>query len=98
RQYLAERMPFVQSAFQIDVWLELPLEEARRWLAWWRVGLEAEGAGTRLRCGRDQLEMFAAHLLSLECRIVVHAPGELRATFQRFAARAEAAAAAAGGS
>lgn len=88
RKHLAEHMPFVQSAYQIDVWIELPLEAARQSLSWWRVGLEAEGAGTRLRCGRDQLELFAAHLLTLDCRIVIHSPDELRATFRRLGARA----------
>src|SRR5882757_4306223 len=66
RKYLAEHMPFVQSEYQIDVWIDMPLEEAERSFALWRIATEAHEGGTRLRCGRDQLEMFAAMLLSMK--------------------------------
>ena len=92
RRYLAERMPFLQSTYQIDVWIDMPLEQARQNFALWRVAAEPEGKGTRLRCGRDQLEMFAAMLLSAGRRIVVHSPSELRDTFQRLATCAQRAA------
>ncbi len=82
RAYLAERMPFVQSDYQIDVWIEKPLEEAERAFAHWRVAMEKSGAGTRLRCGREQLNIFAAMLLSMRCRIVVYEPAELREAFR----------------
>lgn len=85
RRYLAERMPFVQSDYRIDVWIDLPVEEARRSFAPWRVAVEEEEGGARLRCGRDRLEMFAAMLLSMRRRIVVHSPPELRATFRQLA-------------
>ncbi len=88
RRYLAEHMPFVQSAYEIDVWIDLPLEEAERHFAMWRVAMEAEGGGTRLRCGRDRLELFAAMLLSMGRRIVVHGPVELRETFRAMAVEA----------
>ena len=86
RQYLAERMPFLQSTYQIDVWIDMPLEEALRNFALWRIAAEPEGDGTRLRCSRDQLEMFAAMLLSTGRQIVVHSPSELRDTFRSLAA------------
>lgn len=92
RQYLAERMPFVQSDYQIDVWIDMPAEEAACHFAPWRIATEAEGNGTRLRCGRDRLELFAAMLLSLGRRIVVHSPPELRTTFRQLARQATAAA------
>lgn len=82
RAYLGERMPFVQSEYQIDAWVDMPIEEARKEFAPWRVAAEAEGTGTRLRCGRDRLEMFAAMLLSYGRRIVVRSPPELRTTFR----------------
>jgi predicted DNA-binding transcriptional regulator YafY len=88
RQYLKERMPFVQSDYQIDVWLDMPLEEAQRTLAVWRVAAEAEAGGTRVRCGRDRLDMFAAMLLCMGRRIVVHGPEELREIFRQLARQA----------
>ena len=63
RRHLQQSMPFVQSEYQIDVWIDMPLEEAERSFAPWRVVLESQDRGTRLRCGRDHLEMFAAMLL-----------------------------------
>jgi predicted DNA-binding transcriptional regulator YafY len=92
RRYLQERMPFLQSDFQIDVWIDMPLEEAGPAFAPWRVATEGQHGGTRLRCGRDRLEMFAAMLLALGRKIVVHQPPELRATFRELSRRAAAAA------
>ena len=88
RSYLRERMPFVQSDYQIDVWIDMPIEEAERTFAPWRVATREDQGGTRVFCGRDQLQMFAAMLLSMGRRIVVHEPAELKATFIELAARA----------
>jgi predicted DNA-binding transcriptional regulator YafY len=88
RKHMDASMPFVQSAYQIDVWIDMPVEEARRNFQPWRVVLEEEDGGTRLRCGRDRLEMFAAMLLSMGRRIVVHGPEELRETFRELGRRA----------
>lgn len=92
RKYLAERLPFVQSDHQIDVWIDMPAEEAARHFAPWRIATEAERDGTRLRCGRDRLEPIAAMLLSMRRRIVVRGPAELRTTFRELAKQATAAA------
>jgi predicted DNA-binding transcriptional regulator YafY len=92
RQYMRESMPFVQSQYQIDVWVDLPIEEARQSLMPWRMSLEAEDGGVRIRCGRDRLEMFAAMLLSVDRRIVIHSPDELRQTFRKLARQADQAA------
>lgn len=81
RRYLESSMPFIQSDYQIDVWIDMPIEEAERTFAFWRVATEKRENGTRLRCGRNRLEMFAAMLLSTGRRIVVHSPPELRETF-----------------
>ena len=83
RSYLQDRMPFIQSDYQIDVWIDMPIEEAEHTFAPWRVATEAQEGGTRLRCGRDRLEMFAAMLLSMGRRIVVYRPEELRDTFRQ---------------
>jgi len=87
-RYLREHMPFIQSDYPIDVWIDMPVEAAERSFAPMRVATEGQDGGTRLRCGRDRLEMFAAMLLSLDCRIVVHSPAELCGTFRRLAQRA----------
>jgi predicted DNA-binding transcriptional regulator YafY len=86
--YLRDRLPFVQSGYQIDVWIDMPIEEAERTFAPWRVATEQDQAGTRLRCGRDQLQMFAAMLLSMGRRILVREPPELRETFKQLALQA----------
>jgi predicted DNA-binding transcriptional regulator YafY len=88
RQYLEERMPFIQSDYQIDVWIDMPIEEAERTFASMRVATEPQEGGTRLRCGRDRLEMFAAMLLSMGRRIVVYSPAEMRETFRQLARKA----------
>jgi len=89
RRYMQERMPFVQSDYQIDVWIDMPIEEAERNFAPWRIVTEPQDSGTRLRCGRDRLEMFAALLLSTGKQIVVRSPPELRKTFKQLAKAAK---------
>lgn len=88
RRYLEEHLPFVQSKHQMDVWIDLPFAEAKHSFALWRVAMEEENGGTRLRCGRDNLDFFAAMLLSTGHRVVVHRPAALRATFRMLAQRA----------
>jgi predicted DNA-binding transcriptional regulator YafY len=88
RQHLRASMPFVQSQYQIDVWIDMPIEEARQNFAPWRVATEEKDGGTQVRCGRDRLEMIAAMLLSMGRRIVVHSPQELRKTFRDLARQA----------
>jgi predicted DNA-binding transcriptional regulator YafY len=88
RSYLQQSLAFFQAQFKIDVWIEMPIEEAKQFFAPWRVAIEEENAGTRLRCGRDRLELTAAMLLSTGRRIVVNAPDELRQTFQELARQA----------
>jgi len=88
RAYLRRRMPFVQSDYQVDVWIEMPFEEAERFFAPWRVAIEREKDGTRIRCGRDDLHLMAAMLLSLGCKVVVHQPAQLREAFRELARRA----------
>lgn len=92
RQHLHASMPFVQSQYQIDVWIDMPIDEARKNFVPLRVALEEGDGGTRLRCGRDRLEMIAAMLLSMGRRIVVHSPGELRKMFRKLARQALSAA------
>lgn len=88
RRYLEERMPFIGSEYQIDVWIDMPIGEAEKMFMPMRVVAEAEAGGTRLRCGRDRLEIFAAILLAANCRIKVQSPPALRETFRQLAQRA----------
>jgi predicted DNA-binding transcriptional regulator YafY len=88
RRYMQTSMPFIQARYQIDVWIEMPIAEAHQMFAMWRVAIEEENGGTRLRCARDRLEMIAALLLSAGRRIVVHSPEELRETFRELARQA----------
>jgi predicted DNA-binding transcriptional regulator YafY len=88
RSYMREHMPFVQSEYQIDVWIDMPIEQVEQSIVPWRVSMEAQDGGTRLRCGRDRLEMFAAMLLTTGRRVVVHRPEEMRKTFRELARHA----------
>jgi len=89
RRHMQQSMPFIQSDYQIDIWIDMPIEEAQRAFSTpWRVATEAEGTGTRIRCNRDRLEMFAAMLLSVGRKIVIHSPAELRQTFRQLAQQA----------
>ena len=92
RSYLQQSLAFFQAQYKIDVWIETSLEEAKQMFAPWRVAIEKENGGTRLRCGRDRLEMIAAMLLSTGSRIVVNGPDELRETFRVLARQALSAA------
>ena len=86
------RSPFVQAGFSIEVWLDLPIEKARSRFACHRVMIEAENGGVALRCSRENLEWFAAMLLTLGCSIVLRQPPELKEAFHRLATRAAQAA------
>jgi predicted DNA-binding transcriptional regulator YafY len=85
KQFLSERMPFLQSKYQIDVSIAMPFAKASEHFMLWRISIEPENDGTRLRCGRDQLEVLAAMLLSTGYRLVVHSPPELRGVFRKLA-------------
>jgi predicted DNA-binding transcriptional regulator YafY len=88
RAHLQQSMPFVQSPFVVEVWLDLPFEKARREFPLHRVMLQDENGGTALRCARENLEAFAAMLLSLGCGIIICKPQELREVFSKLAERA----------
>src|SRR6516225_834617 len=96
KAYLQSSMPFVQAGFSIEVWLDLPIDKARSHFALHRVMMADENGGITLRCARENLEAFAAMLLTLGCSIEVRQPSELHAAFERLAARATQAAAGGG--
>jgi predicted DNA-binding transcriptional regulator YafY len=90
--YLERSMPFVQAGFSIEVWLQMPVDQIRSYFSLHRVMMEEENGGTTLRCARENLEPFAAMLLTLGCSIIVRQPRELMETFDRLATRAAQAA------
>ena len=90
--YLRQTMPFVQSTFHVQVWLQLPFREAQCQFALHRVAMQEENGGTTIRCGRENLPVFAAMLLSLGCRVIVREPQELKEAFSTLAKRAAQAA------
>ncbi|HEX4773558.1 MAG TPA: YafY family protein [Bryobacteraceae bacterium] len=92
KQYLQRALPFVQSAYTIEVWIDMPHSKAETYFAPWRVITGEEDGGTILTCGRDDLHMFAAMLLSFGCRVVVRQPEELRKVFTQLAKLARQAA------
>src|SRR5689334_13483367 len=71
KTHLQRSMPFVQAGFSIEVWLNLPIDQARSHFALHRVMMEDENGGTTLRCARENLDAFAAMLLTLGCSIEV---------------------------
>ena len=88
RAFLRESLPFAPSLWTVEVWLDLPPEEAHWRVLPHKMMLEAENDGTVLRCGTGNLEWIAAVLLGLKCRVVIHKPIELRAAFVALAERA----------
>src|SRR5215469_7969329 len=93
KAYLQRSMPFVQAGFSIEVWLDLPIDKVKSHFDPHRIMMEDETGGTTLRCARENLEPFAAMLLTLGCSIVLRQPKELAEAFERLATRAAQAAA-----
>jgi predicted DNA-binding transcriptional regulator YafY len=96
KAHLQQSMPFVEAGYDVEVWLDWPVEKARSRFAAHRVMMEDQDGGTTLRCARENLEPFAAMLLSLGCAIRVRQPKELAEAFKKLAHRAADAAASPG--
>jgi predicted DNA-binding transcriptional regulator YafY len=77
KEYMLKSLPFAASEWQVEVWLDLPLEEARWRLYGHHAVLETDGSGTLLRCSTSDLEWFATVLLKLWCGVKVRQPKEL---------------------
>jgi predicted DNA-binding transcriptional regulator YafY len=88
RAFLRESLPFAPSPWTVEVWLDLPLEEAHWRVLPHKMRLEPNGDGTVLRCSSTDLEWIVAMLLGLKCRVVIREPIELRAAFVALADRA----------
>jgi predicted DNA-binding transcriptional regulator YafY len=88
RAFLYERIALAASPWQVEVWLDLPPETVESRLPRATAVLEAEGAGTLLRCTATDLEEIAVLLLQVGCGIEVRQPEELREAFAAVARRA----------
>ncbi len=88
RAFLRQSLPFAPAPWKIEVWLNLPLEEAKWRVLPHKMLLEAEDHGTLLRCGSADLEWIAAMLLSLNCEFRIRQPTELIKAFEALATRA----------
>jgi len=88
KSYLSRSMPFVETGFSIEVWIDLPIGKAQSHFAFHRAMMVEENGGTTVRCARAKVEPFAAMLLTLDCSVVVRGPTELIDVFDRHAMRA----------
>ncbi len=84
--FLRESIAFAPAPWEVSVWLDAPPETVRRCTGV-RAVLEAEGGGTRLRCGVTNLDDFAVTLLYLGCGFEVNFSPELGRAFQTLAER-----------
>jgi predicted DNA-binding transcriptional regulator YafY len=88
RSFVYERMALAEAPWQIDVWLDLPLESVEAGLPRAMAVLSTEGNGTILTCTTTELDDLAMRLLPLGCRMEIRRPVELRDAFRRVAERA----------
>jgi hypothetical protein len=88
KSFLYERIAMAATAWEVDVWLDLPPEVAELRLPRAIALLEPEGNGTRLRCSWTVLEDLAVMLLGVGCDIDIRNPPELANAFRAIANRA----------
>ena len=93
RAHLLESLARSPTDRQVRVWLDLPVERVQNRVFPAHASLEPSDGGTLMCCGVEDLEWFAAGLLMLGCRVVVHEPPALREAFAAVAERARVVAA-----
>ena len=86
--FVYDSIAFAPAPWRVEVWLASPPEKLALHLPRAKAVLEAEGSGTRLRCGVADLEEFALLLLHVGCPFEVRRPQELVEAFQVVARRA----------
>src|SRR5262249_8531627 len=77
----------IPLAWEVEVLLELPLEEARARISPALGTLEETADGVLLRCWANGLDWVAHFLAGLRCPFSVQRPPELRDALRRLAAR-----------
>lgn len=88
RTFVYERIALAAAPWQVEVWLDLPPDQAEPLLPRAFALLAPDGDGTRLRLSATILEEIALVLLQVGCPIEVHHPPELIDAFQAVARRA----------
>ncbi len=88
RAFVYNSIAFAPQPWKVEVWLALPPKELDKRIPRGKAVLKAEGEGTRLRCGVEDLDEFAVLLLHVGCRLEVRKPVELIRAFQGVAERA----------
>ena len=73
--------------WEVEVWLDLPLDQAARRLPGTLAELVDADAGTLLRMRVSSLDWMATVLARLDCPFTIHRPDELRASVRSLAER-----------
>lgn len=85
RDAVLRALASVPRVWQVEVWLETTLEEARRRSQLTQGHFEAGNGGVRLRVEVADLEWMACLLAGLGIPFTIHHPPELRSTFRQYA-------------
>ncbi len=84
--YLFASFEAIPDRWDIEVWLALPIEEARRRTPRGMATLTQQGQLVRMRASMRDLDEFARLLISYGCDVVIVQPDELRDAFLELAA------------
>ena len=88
RDFTDRSLQNVPARWTTEVWLETTSADLRYDLLPPRASLEDENGGVLLRCGVNDLEMYAARLLEFSCPFEIRSPPELNVAFKKTAERA----------
>jgi predicted DNA-binding transcriptional regulator YafY len=88
REYIHRSLAYAGDRWQVEVWVDLPPDEAA-----WRLPpafaqIRGEGIGAVLRCGSSWLPGTALVLLQMNAPLQIRRPWELHEAFQEVAMRA----------
>lgn len=87
REYIHRSLAYAGDRWQVEVWVDLPLEEVAWRLPAAFAQLRAEDGGTTVRCGSSWLQGTALHLLGIGAELKIRKPWELHEAFRDIAAR-----------
>jgi len=87
RTHLVRALASTWSGWTAEVLLDVPLEDARRWISPIVGSIEETPEGPLLRTQADSLDWVAGYLAGLPCRFVVREPPELIDALRRLRTR-----------
>jgi predicted DNA-binding transcriptional regulator YafY len=82
---VGQALTALPNAWQMEVWLGMPLEDAVRRIGQPRENFEEVADGVILRTGVEDLRETARHLAGLGVSLAIHRPPELRAALRDYA-------------